>query len=125
MRVLGGAVYNYRGDGTLLGSRQLTSETRELSDLGYDFTVDANGLVRSAQKVLVGAFDKQFTPAYLYFTFDYDENKNLVKVENYSNEGELIKTVDFTYLPNTEPTPNIAGFMLITEKHFKQVFMTN
>jgi hypothetical protein len=110
-------VYNYAPDGTLTTSRFLDSDTGEQTNRGYDYTVNEKGLVDSLQLVNLNTLFRVFR-----ITFAYDDNNNITRSQTFSESGDLIFTWDFQYEPSSEPTPNIVGFLMISESGFRARF---
>lgn len=107
-------VYNTSSDGTLINARFIDLKTGEQSDLGYDYTVNQNGLVDSIQYVNFSELNLIYSIA-----FTYDEFNNIVKLESFGESGNLVQMKEFEYVKSSEPVPNIVGFMMITEAAFR------
>ena len=116
-------IYEYSQGNTMVTVREFVGDNPE-SSTSLELGVDRNGNV--VELARINPSTGEVTSMVIAF---YDDNSNLVRVENLDQNGDLLTIVDYIYEPSSEPTPNfITLFSGLTSSRlptFDFVALTN
>ena len=116
-------IYDYSPGNTMVTVREFIGDSSE-PDSSIELGLDNNGNV--VDFTFVSATTGGVVSTLAAF---YDDNSNLVRVETFDGDGDLLTIVEYIYEPSAEPTPNyITLFSGLTSSRlptFDFVALTN
>ena len=103
--------YIYDENNVLLRKEDIDLETGLPYPDVNEFTLDEAGRIVEVRVMLGGS-------VHLRLVSTYDTNNNITQQDLFSGGGSLNRSIVNTYAENTEPTPNVFGFVAATGAEF-------